>query len=68
MSKVINVEVVQVKEVKIEIQVRSTWCPLDRQWVYTAMARVEGSRAVYATADWEEDAVQALICKIQGNR
>jgi hypothetical protein len=63
MSKV-SVEIVEVENVKILVQVTATWCPGDRQWVHTAMARVENSRAVYATADWEQDAIELLIKKI----
>ncbi len=63
MSKV-SVEIVEVENVKVEIQVKAVWCHLDRQWVYTAMCRVENNRALYATADWQEDAVELLIKKI----
>ena len=65
MSKV-SVEIVEVENVKVEIQVKAVWCPGDRQFVYTAMCRVENNRALYATADWEQDAVDALIEKVQG--
>jgi hypothetical protein len=55
---------VEVESKQIVVQVEETWCPGDRQWVHTAMAKLANGRAVYATADWQEDAVSLLIKKI----
>lgn len=65
MSKV-SVEIVEVESTRLLVKVERVWCPGDRQFVYTAMCRVEASRVVYATADWEQDAIDAVIEKVQG--
>ncbi len=55
---------VEVLSNQIVVQVEETWCPGDRQWVVTAMAKLANGRAVYATADGQQDAVELLIKKI----
>jgi hypothetical protein len=65
MSKV-SVEIVEVESTRLLVEVKAVRCPGDRQWVYTAMCRVENNRAIYATADWEQDAIDAVIEKVQG--